>query len=354
MSGTESVIRFMWSNIPYYDLIARERNSMHIVQVINRVVPAVKYGGTERVVWWLSKKLAELGHRVTLLAPPGSSCGFATVLRRDPLQSLDAQVPDDADIIHLHDDTQPAEKTPTIRTFHGNIRKSGSMNENTVFISADQARRHGGNVFIHHGLDLQEYGPVNWNISREHLVFLAKAAWKVKNVRDAIYIARKARLPLAVAGGHRLNFSMGFRLTLDPNARFLGMVDHQRKQHILNRGLALLFPVKWHEPFGLALIESLYFGNPVFGTPFGSLPEIVTADVGFLSKSRNALIRQVKELEQFDRRRCHEYVCDRFSSTIMAKNYLGLFEKVCNGENLHDQRPAWSGTTGPKYLPLDN
>jgi hypothetical protein len=56
----------MWSNIPYYDLIARERNSMHIVQVINRVVPAVKYGGTERVVWWLSKKLAELGHLVFL------------------------------------------------------------------------------------------------------------------------------------------------------------------------------------------------------------------------------------------------------------------------------------------------
>jgi hypothetical protein len=62
----------------------------------------------------------------------------------------------------------------------------------------------------------------------------------------------------------------------------------------------------------------------------------------------------VKELEQFDRRRCHEYVCDQFSSTIMAKNYLGLYEKVCNGEDLHDQRPAWSGTTGPKYLPLDN
>ena len=65
-----------------------------------------------------------------------------------------------------------------------------------------------------------------------------------------------------------------------------------------HHGLALLFPVKWHEPFGLALIESLYFGNPVFGTPFG--------------------------FERFDRRRCHEYACDRFSSTVMAKNYVDL------------------------------
>ena len=327
---------------------------MHVMQVINHVIPAVKYGGTERVVWWLSKKLAELGHRVTLLAPAGSSCDFATVLPLDPQKSLDAQVPDDVDIIHLHDDTQPSERTPTIRTFHGNMRKAGSMSENTVFISADQARRHGGSVFIHHGLDLQEYGPVDWSIPREHLVFLAKAAWKVKNVRDAIHIARKAGRPLAVAGGHRLNFTMGFRLTLDPNARFLGMVDHHHKQQVLNRSLALLFPVKWHEPFGLALIESLYFGNPVFGTPFGSLPEIVTDEVGFLSKSRNELIGQVRELERFDRRRCHEYVCDRFSSTVMAKNYLDLYEKVCNGENLHDQRPSWHDPAEPKYLPLDD
>ena len=187
---------------------------MHIMQVINHVIPAVKYGGTERVVWWLSEKLAELGHRVTILAPAESSCDFATVLPLDPQKSLDAQAPDDVDIIHLHDDTQPSERTPTIRTFHGNMRKTGSMSENTVFISADQAWRHGGSVFIHHGL---------------------------------------------------------------------------------------------------ALIESLYFGNPVFGTPFGSLPEIVSGEVGFLSKSRNELIGQVRELERFDRWRCHEYACDRFS-----------------------------------------
>ena len=327
---------------------------MHVVQVIDRVIPALKYGGTERVVWWLSRQLAAMGHTVTILASPGSFCNFASVLPLNPRKSLDEQVPEGADVIHLHDDRPSSNKIPTLRTFHGNARKGGSMSENTVFISADQARRHGGCVYVYNGLDLQEYGQPDWSTRREHLVFLAKAAWKVKNVKDAIYIARKAGRPLAVAGGYRLNFKMGFRFTLDPNARFLGMVDHAQKQKILNRSLALLFPVKWHEPFGLALIESLYYGNPVFGTPFGSLPEIVSAEVGFLSKSRSELIRQVRQLERFDRRGCHEYVGDRFSSKAMASNYLEQYEKVCNGRTLHENRPSWPDPEEPKYLPLDD
>ena len=327
---------------------------MHILQVVDNVVPAVKYGGTERVVWWLSKKLVEMGHEVTLLAPPGSSCSFANVLPFDPATGLDGQIPEGIDVVHLHDDTAPPENTPSLRTFHGNARAAGSMHENTVFISANQAERHGGSVFIHHGLDTQEYGQPDWKLPRERLVFLAKAAWKVKNVRDSITIARKAGRPIWIAGGHRLNFTMGFRLTLDPNACFLGMVDHERRQYYLNRGLGLLFPVKWHEPFGLALIEALYYGNPVFGTPFGSLPEIVTDEVGFLSASRGELAGQIRELESFDRRRCHEYVCDRFSSEVMARNYLNLYERVCNGEILHPERPGWEEPEGPKYIELDN
>lgn len=327
---------------------------MHILQVLNHRVPAVKYGGTERVVWWLSKKLAEMGHRITLLAPPGSSCGFADVLPLRPGLALESQVPQGVDLVHLHDHRLKPPKTPTIYTFHGNSFTAGSMHENTVFISADQARRHGGKVFVHNGLDIDEYGQPDWSAPREHLVFLAKAAWKVKNVRDAIYIARKAKRPIAIAGGTRINFKMGFRFTLDPNARFQGMVDHDQKVRILNRGLALLFPVRWHEPFGLALIESLYFGSPVFGTPFGSLPEIVTGEVGFLSRSRKELIAQVIRLERFNRRRCHEYVCDRFNSAVMAKNYLALYERVCNDESLHEQRPSWPDSTDSDRLSLED
>jgi len=327
---------------------------MHVLQVLNHVIPAVRYGGTERVVWWLSRQLAGMGHEVTLLAPAGSSCSFARVLPHDASKPLAPQVPGDVDIVHIHDHRLPALSVPTIYTFHGNLFKVGSLHENTVFISANQAARHGGNVYVHNGLDLEEYGQPDWDAPREHLVFLAKAAWKVKNVRDSISIAREAGRTIAIAGGTRLNFKMGFRFTLDRNARFLGMVDHRQKIRILNRGLALLFPVRWHEPFGLALIESLYYGNPVFGTPFGSLPEIINQDVGFLSSSRGELVRQIRELEQFDRRHCHEYVCDRFNSARMAKSYLDIYERVCNGERLHEQRPQWPDSRDAAFLALDD
>lgn len=327
---------------------------MHVLQVLNHVVPAVRYGGTERVVWWLSKELDRMGHQVTLLAPPGSSCNFAGVLPYESSKPLGPQVPGDVDIVHIHNHRLPALAVPTIYTFHGNLFAAGSLHENTVFISANQAERHGGKVYVHNGLDLEEYGQPEWDAQREHLVFLAKAAWKVKNVRDSIAIARQAGETIVIAGGTRLNFKMGFRLTLDRNARFLGMVDHRRKTWILNRGLALLFPVRWPEPFGLALIESLYFGNPVFGTPFGSLPEIVNEDVGFLSASRSELVRQLRHLEQFDRRRCNEYVCDRFNSTRMAKNYVDLYDRVCNGERLHEQRPQWPDSRDAGFLALED
>ncbi|MCB6745861.1 glycosyltransferase, partial [Anaerostipes hadrus] len=86
------------------------------------------------------------------------------------------------------------------------------------------------------------------------------------NVRGAIRVARRAGRPLEVLGGYRLNLKMGFRLTLDPNARFHGMVDDAGKAAILGRAAGLLFPVRWHEPFGIAVIEAMYFGLPVFAT----------------------------------------------------------------------------------------
>jgi glycosyltransferase involved in cell wall biosynthesis len=327
---------------------------MHILQVLNHLIPATDYGGTERVVWWLSRALTELGHRITILAPPGSACPFAQVIAYRSGQDMAALIPADVDVVHIHDHRLSPPGIPTLFTFHGNRFRAGSLHENTVFISADQARRHGGKVYVHNGLDLAEYGQPDWKAPREDLIFLAKAAWKVKNVRDAIYIARQAGRPIVIAGGTRLNFKMGFRFTLDRNARFLGMVDHARKVHVLKRGLALLFPVRWHEPFGLALIEALYFGNPVLGTPFGALPEIVTPEVGFLSRSRTALIEQVRGLQNYNRRRCHAYVCDNFNSRAMAENYLGLYEQVCNGHPLHSARPAWPDSAEPALLELED
>lgn len=326
---------------------------MKVLLSVREKIPAIKYGGTNRVVWWLGKKLVEMGHEVVFLAPPGSESPFAEVVPWDPAAPFNELVPDDVDVVHLNAATNEPVIKPHLLTYHW-IGDPGSRHDpNTVFISAKQAERNGGNVFVHHGLDTDAYGKPDFSLPRKHLAFLAKAAWKVKNVRGAIRIARAAKRPLAVAGGTRLNFNMGIRFTWDWNVRFHGMVNDQQKRHLLQRSQALLFPVLWHEPFGLALIEAMYYGCPVFGTPYGSLPEIVTSEVGFLSNCEHELVERLSHLEDdFDARRCHEYVCDRFSADRMASDYMRLYEQVVNGQPLHTTPPETPTRPTPKYLPM--
>jgi len=327
--------------------------SLRIVLTSGSRLPADKYGGTQRFIQWLGKKLVELGHDVTVLAPPGSWADFAHVLPYDPDEPLDPQLPDGCDLVHLHHAVDPLPDRPYLVTLHGNARPGTRLPPNTVFLTADHAERHGGRVFVYHGMDLDALGEPNFDGPKQHLIFLAKAAWRIKNVRGAIEISKRAHRKLAVAGGYRFNLNMGVHITLDRHVRFYGMVDDRQKEVLLNRSLALLFPVLWHEPFGLALIESLYFGNPVFGTPFGSLPEIVQPDVGVLSRSKSELVEALRHLEQFDRLRCHEYACDRFSSTRMAQDYLALYDKVLGGKSLHDSPPVMLESAEPTSLSMD-
>ena len=165
-------------------------------------------------------------------------------------------------------------------------------------------------------------------------------------------MAREAGIPLRVLGGNRIQLKMGIRITLDLNVRFEGMVSGTNKNRLINGSRALLFPVLWNEPFGIALTESLYFGCPVFGTPFGSLAELITPEFGFLSHSRSELIQALGEVDSYNRLKCHEYVCDVFSSLKMTQDYLALYEKVLNGENLNPEPPRLIDTEPPKLLPF--
>jgi len=127
---------------------------------------------------------------------------------------------------------------------------------------------------------------------------------------------------------------MGFRLTLDRHVRFWGMVDNQTKSQIMNRSAGLVFPVTWHEPFGLAITESLYFGCPIFATPSGSLPELVTPETGVLSMREDELIHAISSSRDFSPERCHEYARELFNADKMAERYLGYYEHVMNGQVL--------------------
>jgi glycosyltransferase involved in cell wall biosynthesis len=302
---------------------------------------------------------------------PGSECPFANVLFINDKKPLSEQIPDDCDVVHMHYDTGEELPKPFITTLHGNLTEPHTFHPNTVFISQNHAHRHGGAVYVHNGLDFEDYGKPDLENKRHYFHFLGNAAWRVKNVRGAIDLAGKAGERLHVIGGTRVNFRMGLRITLTPHVRFHGMLGGDGKNAIINGSKGLIFPVLWHEPFGLAIVESLYFGCPVFGTPYGSLPELLGkkeapnrksnwsgtvdafyADFGCLSVKKSELIEAIKNAAAFDRRKCHEHAVECFSADRMAQDYLKLYEKVLNGEPLHPEAPVFAEPSNEKFLPM--
>ena len=326
---------------------------MHILIVNNSVIPALKYGGTERMVWWLGKMLVKMGHKVSYLAAKGSYCPFAEVYELNEAVPFNSQVPPTVDVVHLLSGNNEIPNKPYLITMQGNLNQAVELDTNTVFVSRNHANRYGSESFVYNCIDVEDYGKPDLIAKRKYIHFLADAAWRVKNVRGAITIARKAAVPLHVIGGVRFNFNMGLRLTIDPNTRFHGMKGGDEKNRIINGSKGLLFPVLWNEPFGIALIESLYFGCPVIGTPYGSLPELIPKDVGFLSANKEELIRAVKNIDAYNRKYCHQYVMDNFTADKMAVQYLERYETVLNGGKLNETAPRLKQVQLEKFLPFN-
>lgn len=325
---------------------------MRILIVNNSKIPAFFYGGTERVIWALGKELAELGHQVVYLVAEGSFCSFAEVVPIDTTKSIIDQIPDTVDIVHFNFIPQDLDqiRKPYIITMHGNPG-SEILDANTVFVSRDHARRYGSDVFVYNGLDWQEYGQPELTVSRSYFHFLGKAAWRVKNVKGAINVVSKTKHEkLNVLGGKRFNFKMGIRLTISPRVTFFNKIGGDEKNKVLQHSKGLIFPVRWHEPFGLAIIESLYFGCPVFGTPYGSLPELVGSDFGFLSSSSNELASAIMHSTNYSSKKCHEYAQEMFNSKKMCQNYLHIYEVVLSGQSLNKNKPQLQESQPEKFL----
>ena len=115
------------------------------------------------------------------------------------------------------------------------------------------------------------------------------------------------------------------------------MVDDETKRAVLPRARALLFPVRWHEPFGIAVIEAMSQGLPVIGSPYGSLPELISKEAGFIASNSAELEKLVSEdhSKKFDPAVIRKYVEDNFNITKHSKSYLVLYEKVISGKELN-------------------
>jgi glycosyltransferase involved in cell wall biosynthesis len=342
-------------------MVNHNRRRLRIAQVapLYESVPPKLYGGTERVVAYLSEELVRRGHEVTLFAA-GDSTAAANIHFTHP-KSLRAtgmvpwgnslhlpmlsEVFDHAerfDVIHCHLDYWSFPfarmvRTPTVTTLHGRLDIPELLDvyryySEALVVSISDAQRDPLPELnwvgtVHHGLpaDLTFHsGP------GKYLAFLGRIAPE-KRPDLAIEIARRAGIPLKIAAKvdvvDQEYFDSKIRPLLETNdVEFIGEIAEMEKDDFLGNALALLFPVDWPEPFGLVMIEALACGTPVIARPCGSVPEVLRHGVtGLMASDVDGLVRAVQAIPSISRQKCRAEFEARFTANVMAANYERIY-----------------------------
>ena len=338
---------------------------MRIAQVapLFESVPPKWYGGTERVVSYLTEALVEEGHEVTLYAS-GDSVTSATLVPACPgslrldkgcvdqlahhvlmLEQVAADA-DAYDIIHFHVDylhypLSRRLKTPHVTTLHGRLDIPDLVPLYRTFddvpvVSISDAQREplpwiDWRATVYHGLprDLHRFR----ERPGDYFAFLGRISPE-KRVDRAIEIARAVNRPLRIAAKVDAVDREYFTTTIAPllrdsTAEYVGEIGEPDKDEFLGNALGLLFPIDWPEPFGLVMIEALACGTPVIAYRRGSVPEVIEDGVtGFVVEELEDAIEAAKRLDQLDRRRCRDLFEVRFTSSRMARDYLAVYETL--------------------------
>jgi glycosyltransferase involved in cell wall biosynthesis len=337
---------------------------MRIAQVapLYESVPPKYYGGTERVVSYLTEELVRQGHDVTLFASGDSETTARLVpvahrsLRLDK-HSIDhiahhvlllervMEAQDDFDVIHfhlgyLHFPVARMFRTPHVSTQHGRLDLADLMSLYSTFrelpnisISDDQrAPMPWMNwvATVYHGLP--EHLFRFHETPGEYFAFLGRISPE-KRVDRAIEVAKRLDVPLKIAAKvDKVDvdyFETSIHPLLDhPLIEYVGEIGEGEKSEFLGHAGALIFPIDWPEPFGLVMIEALACGTPVIAYRQGSVPEVITHGVdGFIVSTIEEAITAAASTT-IDRRRCRETFERRFSVTRMASSYVEAYERA--------------------------
>ena len=340
-------------------------NRMRIAQVapLTEAIPPRLYGGTERVVHWLTEELVALGNDVTLFASGDSHTSanleavWPRALRldgsiRDPnalhtvmLENVRRRC-DEFDLLHFHLDYYPfslfsRQQTPFITTLHGRLDlpehqpvfKTFSRTP-LVSISDSQRRpvtRANWVKTIYHGV------PENLLTPRPskptYLAALGRIAPE-KSMDKAIRIARRCGIPLKIAAKvDRVDqeyFEQVIKPLLDmPLIEYVGEINDQEKSEFLSGAIGLLVTIDWPEPFGLVMIEAMACGTPVIAFNRGSVPEIVEEDItGYIVEDELSAVNAVNRITQLDRQKVRKRFEERFTARRMALDYMATYREV--------------------------
>jgi glycosyltransferase involved in cell wall biosynthesis len=294
---------------------------MHLALFFWDILPAPKYGGTQRMIVWLARGLAEAGHRVTLIAGHGSNVPETTLIpvdapgARRPEFDLRPLLPPGLDLLLTYAPLAVKPDLPWLRVLPGNWKPGTKAAPNIIFLSRDHAARHGSAAFVYNGLDPAEF---RFRPTKDDYDLFIGRLHATKGYRWAIAGAKRLRRRLLLAGG--------WRPSLSRYVKYVGSVGGTRKADLLAGARALWMPALWDEPFGITLIEAMVSGTPVLGTRRGSLPEIVSPDVGALGDTLDELVERRAALEGMDPEACRGRVMRHFTHHRMAEGYVRMFE----------------------------
>lgn len=341
---------------------------MRIVQIapLEEPVPPATYGGTELVVYNLIEEMTALGHEVYLLGtgdsktsaklvpivpkairlayPPETIDKWRHFLKFFHISTVLKKIEElKPDIVHNHFAWRLVAfadfiDCPTYTTIHGPISSIHERytyrqfaNHNYISISDNQRKalpELNWVKTIYNGIQVDSFKPAKKS-ERDYFVFLGRASPE-KGLKEICRMIKTTNYKLKIAAKvdtvDREYFEKEVKPLIDgKQIEFVGEVDHAGKVELLSRAKALLLWLNWEEPFGLVVAEALASGAPVLVNPRGSMPELVdNGKTGFLVDSMEEMREKLAEVEKIDIEVCRQTAETRFSSQIMAKEYLKL------------------------------